>query len=352
MLAATAKKSAAYEKGVREGRADKTKNPKSEIIPEGEEEKESEGPDKEEGMDGAAAHSRKRSARGAKNTKSPMDAEGCACGGKGRKGKASCDGDCGMKKRSDALTAPEYLAACDLGIQDMPRPYIRARLDTDQRLDLKCGKGAISKGEKCTKGAATTAEKITVGAGLIGAVASTVGMARAKNTMAFERAATGFHGSAALATAGITAMQERRGNKNAARAGQILTAGQIALAGASGFKAERMRKERNQKIRNTIPMIREAKTKANDRFVSALKGAKYATNPDNIPEALKTPAGVEAIYRGAERNVTEARQARSAARSALRGSISELKGIAPLSAARRRRRQRNGESIWATGFGI
>ena len=161
MPSATAKKSAAYEKGVREGRADKMKKPKIEIEinPEGEEE--SEGPDKEEDMDGAASHSRKRSARGAKHTKAPMDAEGCACGGKGSKGKAACDGDCGMRKRSDALTAPEYLAACDLGIQDMPRPYIRARLDMAQRLDLKCGKGSISQGEKCTKGAATKAQQNT-----------------------------------------------------------------------------------------------------------------------------------------------------------------------------------------------
>ena len=31
----------------------------------------------------------------------------------------------------------------------------RARLDASKRLDLKCGKGAISEGEKCTKGPAT-----------------------------------------------------------------------------------------------------------------------------------------------------------------------------------------------------
>lgn len=106
---------------------------------------------------------RKRSAKGAKNTKAPMDGEGCACGA--RKGKASCDGNCGgygkKMDRNDALTPQEYLAACDLGIQNRSRTYIRARLDTAMNLtpstvraDLKCGNGSISEGEKCTKGAA------------------------------------------------------------------------------------------------------------------------------------------------------------------------------------------------------
>lgn len=106
----------------------------------------------------AKAPSRKRSAKGAKNTKAPMDGD-CGCGGK--KG-ASCDGNCGgyAKKmgRNDALTPQEYLAACELGIQGRSRSYIRARLDAAERLDLKCGKGSISQGEKCTKGAATKAQ--------------------------------------------------------------------------------------------------------------------------------------------------------------------------------------------------
>lgn len=165
------KKSAAYEQGLREGRADKAKKPsiEIEINPEGEEE---EGPEsgEEEEMDAASGkskrQSRKRSAKNANNTKAPMDAE-CGCMGKGRKGKASCDGSCGKamkdggyaKKmdRNDALTPQEYLAACELGIQSRSRTYIRARLDSAARLDLKCGKGSISEGEKCTKG---TAQKV------------------------------------------------------------------------------------------------------------------------------------------------------------------------------------------------
>ena len=121
----------------------------------------------EEEMDmdmGGKAHSGKRSAKGAKNTKAPMDGGAygkkpmdAECGCKGKKG-GKCDGNCGgaMRKRGDAaLTPHEYLDACALGVQDRSRSYIRARLDAAARLDLKCGKGAISKGEKCTKGAAT-----------------------------------------------------------------------------------------------------------------------------------------------------------------------------------------------------
>jgi hypothetical protein len=101
-------------------------------------------------------HSRKRGMRGAKHTKAPMDGEGCSCGAaKGKRKKCSCDGGCGSYKKMDsALTPHEYLAACDMGIQDRSRQYIRSRLDAAERLDLKCGNGSISQGEKCTKGSA------------------------------------------------------------------------------------------------------------------------------------------------------------------------------------------------------
>lgn len=164
MPATTARKgSAAYEKGIREGQAMASRARRS-TAPEPEETEE-EG--EEEEMDMASTN-RKRSAKGAKNTKAPMDGGmygkkpmDAECGCKGKKG-GKCDGNCGgaMRKRGDAaLTPHEYLSACDLGIQDRSRSYIRARLDAAERLDLKCGKGAISKGEKCSKGAATAVEK-------------------------------------------------------------------------------------------------------------------------------------------------------------------------------------------------
>lgn len=107
-----------------------------------------------------ASHSRKRSAKGVKRTKAPMeDADGsCSCGASsGKRKKCSCDGGCGSKKMDEALTAQEYLDACDLGIQDRSLPYIRTRLMVTEQLnaereDAKCGRGAISAGERCTKG--------------------------------------------------------------------------------------------------------------------------------------------------------------------------------------------------------
>lgn len=127
--------------------------------------------------DDAPKASRKRSAKNAKNTKAPMDGD-CSCGG--RKGKASCDGGCGgyAKKmdRNDALTPQEYLKACELGFQGRSRSYIRARLDAAERLDLKCGKGSISEGEKCSKGAAQkTGSRVRAGLENAAVIAGTAG---------------------------------------------------------------------------------------------------------------------------------------------------------------------------------
>jgi hypothetical protein len=146
-------KSEAYEKGIREGMAMPKRSRGNKPTEE-----------EEMDMDMKPGHSRKRRKPAADGYgmkkpmdggmygKKPMDTE-CGCGKKkGRK----CDGNCGsMRKRSDALTPLEYLTACEMGIQDRSSTYIRARLDTvEARNDLKCGKGAISEGEKCTKGPA------------------------------------------------------------------------------------------------------------------------------------------------------------------------------------------------------
>lgn len=154
-MATATKKSPAYDKGYREGRADKGKKKPMEMEPgEGKAHEMKESP-QEEATEGPEPDDAPMAKKG-KRTKAPMDGEGCSCGAKGRKGKkCSCDGGCGYGKKMDSLTAPEYLDACELGINRRSNAYIRARLDAEQRLDLKCGKGAISQGEKCRKGAAT-----------------------------------------------------------------------------------------------------------------------------------------------------------------------------------------------------
>lgn len=248
MAASTAKKPTAY----REGRADKNKKPsiEIEIKPEGEEEEE-EGMEGEE-MDAAKPHSRKRSAKGAKNTKpamdggmygkKPMDGD-CGCMSKGRKGK--CDGSCGKKMdRNDALTPQEYLAACELGIQGRSRAYIRARLDSAARLDLKCGKGSISEGEKCTKGTAQKAssrvraglENAAIVAGTAGTIlnyAQSMAKGMSGDLKGAGRALQRQGAFAALSAAGMEA-KGRRKNSTALKQQAKRTLGSGAVSAAVG----------------------------------------------------------------------------------------------------------------------
>lgn len=173
----------------------------------------------------AKAPSRKRSAKGAKNTKAPMDGD-CGCGGK--KG-ASCDGNCGgyAKKmdRNDALTPQEYLAACELGIQGRSRSYIRARLDAAERLDLKCGKGSISQGEKCSKGAATKAQGPSA-AVQVGQAVKGVG----RGVLEAGKWVSGYNIGKTLAT-GITGGKNEKAS-GGAKAAAVL--GSTLLTGVSG----------------------------------------------------------------------------------------------------------------------
>jgi hypothetical protein len=284
-------KSAAYEKGIREGRAmaARSRNPEA-SEPEEEEE--------EEEMDMAANHSRKRSAKGAKHTKpakdggmygkKPMDAE-CGCGRKGK-----CDGNCGsMRKRSDALTPFEYLDACEIGIQDRSTTYIRARLDAAERLDLKCGRGAISEGEKCTKGAAQKVQpkKPT----------------KSRNSGAKKALITGAAiGGAALLSAGLNVRSYRRKQAQAA-----------------------------------LKSLKQTKRNANTAFVAALGVVAKANkrSPNN-------PRLQQASFRAA----MEAKGHRDLKRKAVREGLSKLKAQVPKSAARRRAARRKSGTMYATGF--
>lgn len=296
MPATTARKgSAAYEAGIREGRAMSAKARRSP-----EESEELEEPENEEEMDMDMAkkpHSRKRSAKNANNTKAPMDGGmygkkpmDAECGCKGKKG-AKCDGNCGgaMRKRADsALTPHEYLDACDLGIQDRSRSYIRARLDAAERLDLKCGKGSISKGEKCTKGAATAVDPKAPGKGK--------GM-----------------GTALKVAAGA------------------------ALIGAAAYGATKGSKALNARSMRAKSMMSSARKLRNQG-----ESTMYAARRTNL-RALKnekpnaTPAQMSAADIKAQLRLAEAAATKSAARSQARRLISEASRQAPPSKARMRR---------------
>ena len=184
---------------------------------------------------------RKRSAKGTKNTKAPMDGgmygkkpmdgEDCGCGG--RKGKGKCDGNCGKKMdRNDALTPQEYLAACDLGIQGRSRSYIRARLDATERLDVKCGNGAISQGEKCHVGTAG------------GSRSKRPSIRRGIATGAkYGAAINGIAGAAQGATLGLMSGGGLKGAlQGAAISGAVNTASGAVLGGAIGGGVNAIRK--------------------------------------------------------------------------------------------------------------
>lgn len=249
---------------------------------------------------------RKRRAKGSENTGPAVkDAEGsCGCGKAG----GTCDGNCSGKagaKRGDALTAPEYLAACDLGIQARSRTYIRARLDAAAaRQDLKCGKGSISKGEKCSKGAATApsfnekrvaqggfswgkATKAEKAGAAVGGAATLAGIATAvhgltKGNFAQAQAGIQIAGAGNIALGGSQIAQgARTGNSQAVAAGSLV-AGIGAFNARSGYKAMRSEltsgefNNRSTPITNTL--MRGAALPGN------LKGrAKLARNASKRP---------------------------------------------------------------------
>jgi len=96
----------------------------------------------------------------------PHGKKPCAkCAKKGKK-KGSCGCDKGGKMDA-ALTPMEYLDACDLGIQDRSKSYIRARLDAmataGKGQGTKCGNGYIGRGKKCRSGAGGMARRTPKG---------------------------------------------------------------------------------------------------------------------------------------------------------------------------------------------
>jgi hypothetical protein len=184
-----------------------------------------EGPD-DEGEIRESSAGRKR------RPKRSMDGD-CSCG----KRKGKCDGSCGktmkdggmykkpMMDRGDALTPQEYLAACDLGIQGQPRSYIRARLDYAERLDLKCGNGAIPEGKKCTKGPATRVQGKT-------------GNTKATGKRQPGRTAKSV-GKAIGAVSALSTAAKAAGAVNAARRGNIAGAIGVGIQAAGQAKATR-----------------------------------------------------------------------------------------------------------------
>jgi hypothetical protein len=265
-----------------------------------------------------------------------MDGD-CSCG----KRRGKCDGNCsktmkdgGMYKkpmmdRGDALTPQEYLAACDLGIQGQPRSYIRARLDYAERLDLKCGKGSISEGEKCTKGPATRSEKKR------GGTARTVGHALAV-------------GGGVGAVAGLAAAARGRGIKtalfNRAKAGILNTASSAAGRGAAANivgKAAFSRGKRMGRVvaRKAQRLKRKGVNKATSAYLnspvipSIAEGSRVLNNT-----ASRVGRGIQGAARTGDNTMRIYKQ--MGKRSKQRSMGMQYSG----------RTRMNSDSVWADGF--
>lgn len=209
------------------------KRPPMEMEPEMEEQRESEGVREGEDDMPMGKTNRKRSAKNAKRTKAPMDGEGCGCGG--RKGKGKCDGNCG--KKMDAAE-PHWASGLAFDMDNL-------------RVDLKCGNGAISQGEKCTKGPATRAQRrpsrvqasLESGAMAAGKVASVAGGVMAArsamrgNYKGLARSLSVIGAGTAARGAGQYARGLRTGNSYLRNAGaNNITAGTIT-AGLNSYFA-------------------------------------------------------------------------------------------------------------------
>ena len=261
------------------------------------EEETREGSEPEEAPRGSRTN-RKRSAKNANNTKAPMDGESCGCGGDKAK-KCTCDGGCGgygkKMDRNDALTPQEYLAACDLGIQGRSRSYIRSRLDAAERLDLKCGNGSISEGEKCTKGAATKAE--------------------------------------------LTSKKNQKLRSNLVKAAAL----GVGAAGAAVLVNNAIRSNAAHKRINTRTLkgLKDLKAKGNHSLVAAVRSAKYMN--EQFPGPLTEQQGYFSVM--------NAKVTRGIAREGVREGLAKLKKRVPMSPARRRAAARGRrDSVYAAGF--
>jgi hypothetical protein len=115
-----------------------------------------------------------------------------ACMKKGKK-KGSCG--CAAKATLDAVLTPtEYLDACDLGIQNRSRSYVRGVLSV--REDKKCGASGIAEGKKCNKS-------------LVGTVKSALGNENVQTGLKVAAVAGG------IAAGTVGAMKYRGMQKNA-----------------------------------------------------------------------------------------------------------------------------------------
>lgn len=302
----------------------------------------------------------------ASETREGMEDSECSCDKKGkRKGKcAACmskDSEMPYSKRGDALTSQEYLTACDLGIADRPRTYIRARLDTMTslspsalRADKKCGASAIPDSKQCR-----------IGSG--GASGSQSRGGRLRNNLETAGMATGV----GLAAGGLFNAGRQLGKGNLKAAGRSLyvaNAGNV-LSGLS-MRARGERTGNKQMVKASRGTVRKALVSTGvaaavsgdlGRAASALRnrGPRRLGTPEMAQPkpSMRTKAG-RAAYQAsysAGRAAGSVKRGAAGAASRMgdtrsrwgrrRGSVGVRATSVPRGGAMRRR-----DSVWAEGF--
>lgn len=308
---------------------------------------------------------RKRSARGAKHTKAPMDSD-CGCGApKGKK--CSCDSGCGdyAKKMDSALTAQEYIAACDLGIQDRSRPYIRTRLTVMDsltpttvqiRTDKKCGASAIPDNKQCRVGAGAgggLARKVATGAAIAGGVAAAAyGVSRMRRGGGAPRLAPA--GGMPLARNGLGNRARRAAYNAGSRVRGAATnfaegrrSGSFTPANSIANTARRVR---NTNFGRTAGM---AARQAGQGLQSAANSARFATRRGATFTAGNSIGNTarrvgNAVGTAVRNNVSMARHVHSYSTNSNYRTGYRMRRMATQAAMRRPLLR--GDEVWAVGF--
>jgi hypothetical protein len=265
-----------------------------------------------------------------------------ACAKKGKK-KGSCSCDKGGKMDA-ALTPMEYLDACDLGIQDRSKSYIRARLDAmataGKGQGTKCGNGYIGRGKKCrsaggglasTEPSTGTGNKLQARAGKalniaagVGGVASTVQQFRHlfKGDMQKARA-YGYASNALGAVQGQGRLMEGKatGNEELQRKGKLQRDINVSLGVVKGIMSgDILRTGEAAATGYQRAQSKKAKlnTMSNSEYSTAQKAAGNDPSPFRIPKK-----NIKNIRTKLERKVN---QARSTPTTARRGTVGMLRG--------------------------
>lgn len=326
--------------------------------------------------------SRKRSARNAKRTKAPMDAEGGCCSEKKGHGKCSAcasgkpcsgtmDGACGTQRGDSALTPQEYLAACDLGIQDRSRSYIRTRLTVMDSLtpatvqlrtdagSRKCGNSYIPANKQCRAGGgggSRLRRGLEAASMAGGAAAFAGGLIRSQrqikqgNYRGAMRSLQAAQAGQSLAGAGLLSRGLRKKSETSLNIGGRLLGSGLVGVGMTSSQLGDFKRARGAAYRGAKRAAHSAGTAAGSVYARARNAVRRAPTVSGQSMGSSTPGRRRAsvgqqAYRVAKgASYAAGRAAGSVARMGRRRSRAVPYGIGGAL------RRRGDADVWAVGF--